>query len=153
MRNTEYFNDLFLENELRNGNWIQTPATEFHPLIRIQLCGYETGYQYEDRDQPFTYEFSRSSMQPIPLSEAWLLNVGFVQDPNGNYWKDLGTLCLELIQTDAFYPALVQYPELSSEEEQRVCLKSITSLHELQNLYFTLTGEELEVDVNNLPAA
>jgi hypothetical protein len=34
-------------------------------------------------------------------------------------------------------------PELSSEAEQRVGLKRVEYIHELENLFFVLTGEEL----------
>jgi len=70
----------------------------------------------------------------------------FKKDSQGNYWINLQTHYLKFIYTKEYwYPVYVQIPELSSEDEQQVGLKRIKYIHELQNLYFVLTGDELEL--------
>jgi hypothetical protein len=44
-----------------------------------------------------------------------------------------------------YYPLYAQDPEMSHEDEQRVFMNRIESLHELQNLFFAITGQELEL--------
>lgn len=84
--------------------------------------------------------------QPIPLTEQWLLDFGFIKDGNGHWWKNLVTHYLELIEMNKwFFPVFVELPELSNEQEQRVGLPRIGSVHEMQNLFFALTGEELTI--------
>jgi hypothetical protein len=81
--------------------------------------------------------------KPIKLTTEHLTGFGFMQDENGNYWIDLQTHYLELVPSDgAWHPVYVQVPEMSQEDEQRVSLNRLQHVHELQNLYFVLTGNE-----------
>jgi len=85
--------------------------------------------------------------KPIPLTEEWLRQFGFLKDDDGNYWIDLQTHYLELVPSRGYlYPTYVQVPEMSYEDEQRVIINRIEFVHELQNLYFALRGEELELN-------
>ena len=43
------------------------------------------------------------------------------------------------------YPCLIKDAEMSFENAQLIGLNEIKSLHQLQNLYFALTGEELNI--------
>lgn len=84
--------------------------------------------------------------KPIPLTEEWLLKFGFTPDERKivydhplpkepeNEHKDLGTK----------YPAFFMNNRLNRwmDCHTRVCIDYV---HQLQNLYFALTGEELEV--------
>lgn len=129
--------------ELRVGNYVRvkyyaydevdtynkiTGITEEHPFVNTIVFDY---LEYDE-------------IEVIPLTEEWLLKFGFVKDNNGNYWIDLQTHYLELIPSNSYwYPVYAQVPEMSSEEEQSVSLNRIKNVHQLQNLYFTLTGQEL----------
>jgi hypothetical protein len=82
----------------------------------------------------------------IPITETFFTTNNFVYDGNntGIWWKNLQTHYLEMISgVDGWYPVFIQMPELSSESEQRVGLRRIEYIHELENLFFVLTGEEL----------
>lgn len=82
----------------------------------------------------------------IELTTVILVMSGFTEDNNGHFWIDLQTHYLEFIpMADGFYPTYVQKPELSSQEEQRVSLNRIKFVHELENLFFILTGKELNI--------
>jgi hypothetical protein len=81
---------------------------------------------------------------PIPLTEKWFIKFGFKKDANGNYWRGLITHYLKIIQSgEYFYPYYIQIPEFSSENENRVSLNRIQHIHQLQNLFYSLCGEEL----------
>ena len=78
--------------------------------------------------------------QPIPLTEEWLLKFGFKKV------KGWGTY--------EFYSLHTGYLEFQfdkdglgiSIENQNLMLSHIKYVHQLQNLYFALTGEELTIN-------
>jgi len=89
----------------------------------------------------------------IELTTTILVMSGFTEDNHNRFtvWKDLQTHYLEfIVMPDGFYPMYAQLPELSSEEEQRVALNRIKYVHELENLFFVLTGKELNVNLETV---
>ena len=85
-----------------------------------------------------------TNFRPIKLTEEWLLKFGFKKDKNGIFYIDLFTHYLELMYSmECYYPVYIQKSAMSSENEQRIGLINLEFVHELQNLYFVLTGEEL----------
>jgi len=74
----------------------------------------------------------KTSMQPIPLTESWLLKFGF--DEDGGYYGSY-MLWFEKPFTHAFLNADIL-------GEIKFPCKYV---HQLQNLYFALTGEELTI--------
>jgi len=127
-------------NELRVGNWVED-------WIDKRNCIIQRPIDLEDFCMMFNYGNHPLPFKPIPLTEEVLLKCGFVKDDfNGSIWKDLQTHYLEfMIMPDGCYPIYASIPEFSSEPEPRVSLNRIQYVHQLQNLYFALTGEELEV--------
>ena len=113
--------------ELRIGNWIQFRHTE--TPVRITLGDFVREYNDEHLED---YE-------PIPLTEEWLTRFGFEQhhDDCSNgvmYIKDIFS---EQPKTWGVYP---------NEVGSGIVIKDSIKLehvHQLQNLYFALTGEEL----------
>ncbi len=65
---------------------------------------------------------------PIPLSEEWLLKFGIEKMNDGNYWNK--KLCIRKDRNE-FYALY---------EQGRIYIQHV---HQLQNLHFALTGEEL----------
>ena len=75
-----------------------------------------------------------------------LVNFGFIKDSEWSYRIPLQTHYLELIPSEQhWYPVYAEVHEMSHQDEQRVGLNRIRFVHELQNLFFTLTGKELEI--------
>jgi hypothetical protein len=68
--------------------------------------------------------------QPIPLTEDWLLKFGF------EGW-DLGKYTIILTNGNFF--------DFQNGLEGVPIAKNIKHVHQLQNLYFALTGEELKI--------
>lgn len=70
-------------------------------------------------------------IKPIPLTEEWLIKFGFEK---GGNWFDEGGM-IELKEKEDAYVML--------EDSYYHCSQDLFYVHQLQNLYFALTGEEL----------
>lgn len=107
-----------MEKELRIGNWV------IYKSHVIQLCS-EDFAQLED-------DIKTGIFSPIPLDEAWLLDFGFERD--GAYWshRNLNLQTSELKNGGE----IILVPN-------RKYVLELKYTHQLQNLYFALTGEEL----------
>ena len=111
--------------ELRLGNYV----TEYNSVvIQVSCWEFEKARLNNNEDEmPW--------MQPIPLTEEWLMKFGFYKDINGMFLADVFELSF---MEDDFIKN--QY---TLRIAKGICLK-IKHVHQLQNLYFALTGEELE---------
>lgn len=70
---------------------------------------------------------------PITLNEEWLLNFGFIEIHENN-WQDFETeVMIDLFNETVSIISAMPWKQL----------KHIKYVHQLQNLYFALTGEEL----------
>ena len=111
-------------NELRILNWVYTPIgiTAFDP-IQVTLFGI---LEHHIKDL----------YKPIPLTEEWLLKFGFYKraEHSFDFWKN-SMWKLEEYKNKEYY--LLYH---CSEEVDCTMIKYV---HQLQNLYFALTGEEL----------
>jgi len=80
-------------------------------------------------------EFPIDYIQPVPITEEWLLRFGFeFRVVYGNNFWTLNNILI--------------FEDKNGNFEYSVGLK-IQSIHQLQNLYFALTGEEL-TQIENL---
>ena len=77
-------------------------------------------------------------IDPIPLTEDILLKCGFVEV--SNYHPEGKTYKLKDFETTEFYPYI-------SYKGERIGNEYIKHLHQLQNLFFALTGEELNIEL------
>lgn len=73
--------------------------------------------------------------KPIPLTEEWLLKFGFDKKPTQKIrsWYKKNNIMVS-VNVDS----LVYYKDVGIEN-------NIKHVHQLQNLYFALTGEELTI--------
>ncbi len=104
--------------ELRIGNWVLSPTEG-----EIQI---ENGWQIDEGEE----------VEPIPLTEEWLVKFGFEKEDRyfdikiNNFW-------LTYDYREAEYSISenkLNYSDIWIE---------LNHVHSLQNLYFALTGEEL----------
>ena len=120
-----------MKNELRIRNYVNVPtqptpvqivcaimpahAGTSHTIEHLELGGYLTPYEL---------------IEPIPLTEEWLLKLGF------KYFLDTKIYAIDnfFIEKEPDNKIAVMYDYLN---------KSVEYVHQLQNLYFALTGEEL----------
>lgn len=85
-----------------------------------------------------------STIKPIPLTEEWLLRFGFVKEVE--YKKKINFSRFHLFQINAsnsYNDNENEFKVNFYQSKQCVELCRIKHVHQLQNLYFALTGEEL----------
>jgi hypothetical protein len=85
-------------------------------------------------------EFPIDYVEPIPLTKEWLLKLGFDETTKEHYVSGLYTLN----KPDGFYinKETMCYCDIDYEGTTNDRIK-IQYVHQLQNLYFALTSEEL----------
>jgi len=74
--------------------------------------------------------------KPIPLDESWLIRAGFIyHNPSDFYSKNWGRNGAEIVK---------KYPDGWMFELGKGYLRHFEYVHQLQNLFFALTGTELQ---------
>ena len=81
-----------------------------------------------------------NEFKPIPLTEQWLLDLGFNQNIETQWYIHFDNMCLTLYEDLPQYIVEIHDMEM---DKSSIFLKSIQYVHQLQNLYFALTQEEL----------
>jgi len=111
-------------NELRIGNWIQHKKGDILQMNIYHLSDIIGGTEISEQ---------RHQYNPIPLTQEWLLKFGFEKDEDeeGTWYNQIalyeGNECFN-------------YNASFFEHDNFV---SIEYVHQLQNLYYALTGLEL----------
>lgn len=130
-------------NELRIGNLIRW-KDESEEIVNITGIEHdEQGYWIctGEKEQAQIEEFI-----PIELTEQWFIDLGcFNMEYGFEYQLEPETVLRIIESCGECYPQLDQIGESTYEPQQIVMLNSIKYVHQLQNLYFALTGEELEI--------
>lgn len=91
-------------------------------------------------------EYTFDKLRPIPLTEEWLLKFGFEKDSVNDYNLCVtihGNIFLTAFSDDYKTVYLYQNYEMATDYAAKV-----KYVHQLQNLYFALTGEELTIKTN-----
>ena len=115
-------------NELRLNNWVN------HCNKEVQITIHDLFDIAVFEDDVFT---------PIPLTEEWLLKFGF----NKEYKK--GYIGIDVFNSDFVLTEPLKMGEWQTnytfqfETGSVPKFKEIKYVHQLQNIYFALTGEEL----------
>jgi hypothetical protein len=102
-------------NELRIGNYVlyENPHSD---RVQVQVKAVD-------------FQCGTHNLHPIPLTEEWLVKLGFIRDSN---------LKNSLVKNGIWFNSKnMEATYLSSK------LIKINYVHQLQNLIFALTGEEL----------
>lgn len=131
-------------NELRIGDWVNinvewgsiTEITGFR--IDSIFLSSDKNYRCKMNDKDGTIEVDLFSLVPILLTEEILLMCGF--EKKHTIWKNRW---MELWYSSYAECYQIRLLKIGSDTEKTI---NIESLHQLQNLYFTLTGKELEVE-------
>ena len=130
-------------NELRIGNLVgknnygisDNPVSVSHIEVEnIGIGGVNSEYSYGH----FSPKYVLEELSPIPLAEEWLLKFGFA--------KGYKYTSLETAEFDLDYDCLKNELYISfGDSPFHTELPHIKHVHQLQNLYFALTGEELTI--------
>lgn len=123
--------------ELRIGNWISVPDS-FKP-IRHNTAVRDIHKDGINKHWGGEAIYFYNLVQPIPLNEEWLLKFGFEQECIDDYIIDLKDGCqlsVDIKNKKVYIGESVEWgcPRIN-----------YNYVHQLQNLYFALTGEELTI--------
>tara|TARA_R110000803_G_scaffold121456_1_gene189570 strand:- start:214 stop:630 length:417 start_codon:yes stop_codon:yes gene_type:complete len=133
--------------ELRIGNLVHSKADTV-----IMMSGWEL-YNMTVNENTNSETF----LKPIPLTEEWLLKFGFDKPCKYDWYnKRYNTTCIEANEemTVSWNIKSKRLSIFDSMEETDMvnilshpiyCAQDLDYVHQLQNLYFALTGEELEI--------
>jgi hypothetical protein len=115
---------MILAQELRIGNWVMIDPSSTPQQVCDVMCDCITTENIRGAHYGL--------VDAIPLTEEWLSKFGF-KIWDRNKWSDLGMNIVLLENGDNF---------LFLANQRHV---NIFYVHQLQNLYFVLTGEELTI--------
>jgi hypothetical protein len=111
--------------ELRIGNLVQDDYGQIKVVNSIDFnpdrLDYTISFPFGDYEEV-------GLLTPIPLTEEWFINFGLHQGTWGYYHKNGFVISVE---RQVYFG------------EEEVWIAELNYVHQLQNLYFTLTGEEL----------
>lgn len=93
-----------------------------------------------------TFELNIGMYEPIPLTEEWLIKLGFEKTLikfNDNSVLEALLFNGFVVQKNSMYQGWIVSRKQIDQPFKIHYLNSILYVHQLQNLYFALTGEEL----------
>lgn len=144
--------------ELRIGNYVEesvlgvvTVSTIEPELIWVESKNMKSSHVIESS----YYHVDINSITPIPLTREWLLKFGFNSNSPCKDFEDCGMPYYAKHGVLLFYNGnrlkhelcdyMIGYGSMRSGKYHIAMIKWIKYIHQLQNLYFALTGEELTV--------
>jgi hypothetical protein len=98
----------------------------------------ECGINMEWMHEMSAYEHNANDLFPIPLTPEWLEKFGFKKEPDTDIYSIPTYSHSDLIMRNESYE---EWHFIYNDKRLRV----IKFVHQLQNLYFALTGEELTI--------
>jgi len=111
-------------NELRIGNLAVNFIGEVFEVNGNTIANFDSN------------EFGKP--KPIPLTEEWLIKMGFEKSKSDNYLR-----LMIIIEDGTEWLTFLNPNVINFNDRGIFCL----FVHELQNLFFALTGEELEINL------
>lgn len=143
-------------NELRIGNWVGgTDDFSKYPTPMLVVEIVEDGLTLiakEDKSkEPVIFEWQFELINPIALSEEILKKIGFnntillLGDGSfcSNDWHLISSTHKKITTVNLAY----DYDDGAYESHNSEHQTEIKSLHQLQNLYFALTKQELKIEL------
>lgn len=123
-------------NELRIGNLvlIDNKETEIYCISGMGVNDFLINFNQ------VSYDFDE--IEPIPLTEEWLLILGFKKTVDETI--DYRIRQFELNRIELIH-GLTLDKELFIVMMGQEALSHIKYIHQLQNIYFSLTGEDIEI--------
>lgn len=119
------------KNDLRIGNLLANRDLTCH-VKAVGETMMELGYFTDSVG--FLREYDDEDITPIPITEDWLINFGFYLNKEG-YWTH---------SIDSIFPRYINHGK-----EWHVHIGNypvgIFYIHQLQNLFYSLIGKELEI--------
>jgi len=120
-----------IENELRIGNWVFSKS--FEANYKVKGIKFNGELWLKNKDGSLWESNGMKYIEPIPLTEEWLLKFGF--DVSVSHYICKGKFAICSIDDHFMYRGTELAPE-------------IHYVHQLQNLYHALTGQELKIKID-----
>ena len=127
--------------ELRIGNYVnvnndlRSESGYYHEINQINQDSCNVSLLGIDYDYGQLYKF----IEPIPLTEEWLLKFGYVKFKENSVYSSLSLVVDNVLS----YTILLEHENNTvtmPNKYKKIILKHV---HQLQNLYFALTNKEL----------
>ena len=128
-------------NELRLGNYLKAIN---NTIDTFQLFGMYNERYLLIGDEYNNYDTTIKDIKPIEITEQWLVNLGFARifkDLKGCYIDKSEKYMICKSDVNSFDIFIFGY-------EEDLYITTLTFIHQLQNLYFALTGVELDLSLN-----
>jgi hypothetical protein len=130
-------------NELRIGNYVLIPShsDKSKPLVpciekRVKGINMFGELDFTEPTYPENHLVHTKHCMGIPLTEDWLLKLGFELDTYNNFFKN--EIYFNIIDCNTIQLSSCGFGVNGFGQE-------IKYVHQLQNLYFALTGSELTI--------
>jgi hypothetical protein len=126
-------------NELRIGNYFLLDG-QLHRVSMLNGTRHgDTMVGYEDESDQHPHTCTPAQLQPVPLDETLLQQAGFRYHPYFQFWQRVTNESgvLSEMDIDSDYNVI--------DFMRRPIVKGISSLHQLQNIFYSLKGKELDV--------
>jgi hypothetical protein len=127
-------------NELRIGNWVNNYRGNPEKMEASEISEFYDGEILDPSGE-------NTFVSAIPLTEEWLLKFGFckVKNSSSRYsYRDGNWVFNNFWITEEFKPCIENY----RDDCMNIIGMKLHFVHQLQNLYFALTGKELEYEQN-----
>jgi len=120
--------------ELRIGNYVLVGEN----LQRISAINRTTAstLEAEEKNEQLPLQYNLENVEPIALTDDILKQCGFVFHDYFKFWQLITTGIRSEMNISPDYEVI--------DFMRKPILKKLTSLHQLQNIYFLLKGRELE---------
>lgn len=131
--------------ELRIGNLLHWQADHLGAGTSQVTLIKEDGYEIESLCGCYPVDDEMDHIEPIPMTPGWLERFGFRKFADESYHKPAmftWRILYDDFEKAASYCTCI-YPELSHRVHLNIRIEYV---HQLQNLYFALTGEELTIN-------
>lgn len=119
-------------NEIRTGNVLALYGQTVTVVGIDRTLHGDYHITYNDGEKEYRVARYLDQFEPIPLTEKWLIGVGFVKQLDGNYMHP------ESHEIEVFFHNRGFEVMVDS-----TCKNHVKHVHSFQNLYFALTGDEV----------
>ena len=139
-----------MKNELRLDNLIGMNLKEFPDnIFRVLEVGQTMRVTDSWKGTVIeTAFYDIDNFQGIPLTEWWLLELGFFSHSPGLYrikiHEDQNRYLETVLSLKDFWDFGIVIEHSYKSEDTELWIKGVSSVHELQNLYYSLTGTEIK---------
>ena len=124
-------------SELRIGNLVN------HTTGQCKVVGFYGEIFRAENINKIELKSNVFNLQPIPLTEEWLLKFGFEKIKDFNVYINVWELKGFMVSLGEYINIHVDWADDGADNYHSIVVYEELYVHTLQNLYFALTNEEL----------